>query len=168
MADRYALRETRNGQYIDLVHTGDRPSAPALLRVPVRDGRSRLAWDLAHIVCRLLNEQAAAAHGEPQPTPTPAGRADGRQADPPESAIPSEQIEIMRHALGVGRGKAGWRNHFVVGPGATNFLQCEQLVNAGLMARLDGGPLFGGDYVYTVTPAGRIALGLPGDTEGAP
>lgn len=73
----------------------------------------------------------------------------------------SEQREIMRHALGLGRGRAPWRNHFVTGPGSTDYPHCEALVAAGLMARHDGSPLSGGDPVYSVTEAGRAALREP-------
>ena len=74
-------------------------------------------------------------------------------------AITAEQREIMRHALGYGRrSPPGWRNHFVTGPGSTDYDNCEALVAAGLMAKRSGGPLSGGDPVYRVTDAGMDAL----------
>jgi hypothetical protein len=70
----------------------------------------------------------------------------------------NEQRELMRHALGVGHGSREYRNHFVTGPGSTDYPDCEALVAAGLMARREGHPLSGGDPVYSVTEAGRSAL----------
>ena len=73
--------------------------------------------------------------------------------------ITEAQRDILRHALGVGRGRAaGWRNHFVTGPGSTDYADCEALVAAGLMTKRSGGPLSGGDPVYRVTDAGQDVL----------
>ncbi len=70
-----------------------------------------------------------------------------------------KQRDIMKHALGVGRGnKTGWRNHFVTGPGSDDYADCEALVEAGMMMKRNGGPLSGGDPVYRVTDAGQDAL----------
>ena len=62
-----------------------------------------------------------------------------------------KQRDILRHALGVGRGRSGWRNHFVTGPGSDDYADCEALVAAGLMTKRSGGPLSGGDPVYRYT-----------------
>jgi hypothetical protein len=70
--------------------------------------------------------------------------------------VTDEQRDIMRHALGIGRGQL--RNHFVTGPGSTDYPHCEALVSAGLMWKRDGGALSGGDPVYHVTDEGRAAL----------
>lgn len=70
----------------------------------------------------------------------------------------------MRHALGLGRGGREFRNHFVTGPGTTDYPHCEALVVAGLMRRREGNPLSGGDPVYSVTEAGRAALREPRDS----
>lgn len=69
-----------------------------------------------------------------------------------------KQRDIMKHALGAGRGAPGWRNHFVTGPGSDDYADCEALVAAGLMTKRSGGPLSGGDPVYRVTDAGQDAL----------
>lgn len=69
-----------------------------------------------------------------------------------------KQRDIMKHALGAGRGAPGWRNHFVTGPGSGDYDDCEALVAAGLMTKRSGGPLSGGDPVYRVTDAGMDAL----------
>lgn len=66
-----------------------------------------------------------------------------------------KQRDIMKHALGAGRGTPGWRNHFVTGPGSDDYADCEALVAAGLMTKRPGNPLSGGDPIYTVTDAGR-------------
>ena len=74
--------------------------------------------------------------------------------------LTAEQREIMRHTLGYGRRTPpGWRNHFVTGPGSTDYDNCEALVAAGLMTKRSGGPLSGGDPVYRVTDAGQDLLG---------
>lgn len=70
-----------------------------------------------------------------------------------------KQRDIMRHALGYGRRTPpGWRNHFVTGPGSTDYPHCEALVTEGLMRRTEGHKLSGGDPIYSVTEAGRNAL----------
>ena len=70
----------------------------------------------------------------------------------------AEQKDILRHALGLGRGSREYRNHFVTGKGSTDYPHCEALVAAGLMQRRPGHPLSGGDPIYWVTESGRAAL----------
>lgn len=70
-----------------------------------------------------------------------------------------EQLDILRHALGVGRGRTGWRNHFVTGPGSDDYDHCEALVVSGLMVKRPGHPLTGGDPVYHVTDDGKAVIG---------
>ena len=75
------------------------------------------------------------------------------------SDVTPKQRDLMKHALGFGRGsKPGWRNHFVTGPGSSDYADCEALVAAGLMTKRSGGPLSGGYTVYCVTDAGQDAL----------
>lgn len=74
------------------------------------------------------------------------------------ATITPEQRDVMRHALGLDSRRPEWRNHFVTGPGSTDYPHCEALVTAGLMDRHEGSPLSGGDPVYSVTEAGRAAL----------
>lgn len=74
------------------------------------------------------------------------------------TALTEKQRAIMKHTLGVGRGATGWRNHFVTGPGSDDYADCETLVAAGLMKKRSGGPLSGGDPIYSVTDAGQDAL----------
>ena len=66
--------------------------------------------------------------------------------------------DILRHSLGLGRGDREYRNHFVTGPGSTDYPHCEALVASGLMTKSPGHPLSGGDPIYYVTEAGRAAL----------
>jgi hypothetical protein len=70
----------------------------------------------------------------------------------------TEQHQILRHALGLGRSSREYRNHFVTGPGSTDYPHCEALVAAGLMTKRPGHALSGGDPIYSVTDAGRTAL----------
>jgi hypothetical protein len=71
--------------------------------------------------------------------------------------VTSEQRDILRHALGLGRSDREYRNHFVTGPGSADYPHCQALVAEGLMTRRDGHPLSGGDPVFSVTEAGRTA-----------
>ena len=71
--------------------------------------------------------------------------------------ITTEHHDILRHALGLGCSSREYRNHFVTGPGSTDYANCEALVCAGLMAKRPGNELSGGDQVYTVTEAGKLA-----------
>jgi hypothetical protein len=70
-------------------------------------------------------------------------------------AISEEQRDILRHALGLGRSAREYRNHFVTGPGSTDYPHCEALVSEGLMTRCEGHKLSGGDPIYSVTEAGK-------------
>jgi len=73
--------------------------------------------------------------------------------------LPADQVGILRHALGVGHG--GWepshRNHFATGSGSDDHRLCMALVERGLMTQHAGHALAGGDDVFCVTRAGRIA-----------
>lgn len=69
------------------------------------------------------------------------------------------QLAVLRHALGLKPNGSGhpYRNHFVTGPGSTDYDLCESLVAAGAMTRREGNPLSGGDPVYSATAQGRFA-----------
>jgi len=80
-----------------------------------------------------------------------------------------EQREIIRHAFGLNRRGSEYRNHFVTGPGSTDYPHCEALVAAGMMTKRAGNMLSGGDDIYSVTDAGRKALMAPnGEVKAAP
>lgn len=69
--------------------------------------------------------------------------------------ITDRQREILRHTLGLNRGRREYRNRFVTGEGSKDFADCQALVNVGLMTRhsLDWIP----DFVYVATDIGRQA-----------
>lgn len=67
----------------------------------------------------------------------------------------SQQLEILRHSLGLTRSKEAYRNHFVTGPGSDDHPTCMALVEAGLMKRHQPSALTGGDDCFSVTEAGR-------------
>lgn len=71
-------------------------------------------------------------------------------------------LEILRHSIGLdertGRGRA-YRNHFVAG-GKDEAL-CRELVAEGLMIEGRRSELTGGDPVFFVTKAGRVAAESP-------
>ncbi len=65
----------------------------------------------------------------------------------------SEQLDILRHALGIRKpGDRSFRNHFVTGPGSDDYDDCEELVAKRLMTKCAGNALTGGDPCYYVTP----------------
>ena len=76
-------------------------------------------------------------------------------------------MNILRHAIGYDdAGNDRWhgaaaderRNHFMTGPGCTDFDDCVQLTSLGLMH--DHGPqqLASGNHCFTVTDAGRAVV----------
>lgn len=76
------------------------------------------------------------------------------------TALSEDQLQILRHALGVGDG--GWersyRNHFVTGPGGADHKHCAALVARGFMTQRAGNAITGGDDLFMVTEAGRTAV----------
>ena len=69
----------------------------------------------------------------------------------------AKQVDVLRHALGLGRERTPYRNHFVTGPGSDDFDDCRALVAAGLMKEYRSSPLSGGNPIFAVTAAGRAA-----------
>lgn len=76
-----------------------------------------------------------------------------------------EQLDILRHALGVGPTDAvtdgpGSRNRFVTGEGTRDHALCTTLVKAGIMAKVkDVSPsLTGGADLFRVTGRGMLAV----------
>jgi len=72
----------------------------------------------------------------------------------------SKQLHILQHSLGLdqyGRGSM-YRNHFVTGEGSMDHADCMALVASGLMTVRSGNALSGGDDVFRVTDAGKIAV----------
>lgn len=70
-------------------------------------------------------------------------------------ATTPEQVDILRHSLGLrddGRGSA-YRNHFVAG--GKDETTCRELVALGLMVEGRRSDMTGGDPVFFVTDAGK-------------
>lgn len=70
------------------------------------------------------------------------------------------QIDLARHALGLpNRSRKSYRNHFVAGPGHTDFNDWEAMVIAGHAVKRKGSALSGGDSIFLLTRAGaELAL----------
>lgn len=67
-------------------------------------------------------------------------------------------LGLLQHALGLdARRRDPWRNHFLAGPGHSDEVELEALVEAGLMERRRA-PSFceEGDVVYVATESGRV------------
>jgi len=71
----------------------------------------------------------------------------------------TKQLHILRHALGTGEKgtKPSYRNHFVTGENSSDYADCMTLVADGLMVHCRGNALSGGDDIFMVTDAGRVA-----------
>ena len=68
------------------------------------------------------------------------------------------QMNLARHALGLpNRRRTSYRNHFVAGPGHTDYDDWVALVRAGLATRRKGSPITGGDDVFYLTRDGAKA-----------
>lgn len=84
----------------------------------------------------------------------------------PCSAITAREFEVMAHALGSRGKEPGYRNHFCTGQGSDDYPACESLVAKGLMER--HARRWMPDYIYTVTPAGRVFVLPNGKVSDAP
>lgn len=75
------------------------------------------------------------------------------------------KLHILQHSLGVGDygDKPSYRNHFVTGPGSSDYDNCMELVADGLMKHRVGSAISGGDDIFHVTPKGidHVALNSP-------
>lgn len=66
-----------------------------------------------------------------------------------------EQFELARHALGLpNRTRKSYRNHFVCGPGHSDFDNWVAMTADGLARRHAGNELTGGDDCFCLTKAG--------------
>lgn len=75
-----------------------------------------------------------------------------------------QQLDLARHALGLpNRRKRSYRNHFVTGPGSSDYKPWTAMVAAGLAKQFRGNPLSGGDPVFVLTVAGAKAALKPGE-----
>lgn len=75
-----------------------------------------------------------------------------------------EQIQLARHALGLGNGRRiSYRNHFVTGPGHSDHDNWIAMVAAGEAIRRKGSALSGGDDIFYLTPTGARAAVKQGE-----
>lgn len=66
-----------------------------------------------------------------------------------------DQIELARHALGLpNRRRCSYRNHFVAGPGYSDFDNWTAMVATGDARTRAGNPLTGGDPLFWLTRQG--------------
>jgi len=66
---------------------------------------------------------------------------------------------LARHALGLVDGrKVSYRNHFVCGPGHSDFDKWERMVVIGDARRFGPSPLYGGDYMFRLTHKGARSV----------
>lgn len=65
-------------------------------------------------------------------------------------------IQILQHSIGVDQyGQSEqFRNHFATGPESKDFVDCQALVQAGLMQDNGARKIYGGMHVFTVTALG--------------
>jgi hypothetical protein len=73
-----------------------------------------------------------------------------------------EELHILQHSLGVdkyGRGEQ-YRNHFVTGPGTTDWPHCHSLAGQGLMINHGPRALCNGDHLFTVSEAGKSRMAM--------
>jgi hypothetical protein len=70
-----------------------------------------------------------------------------------KTALTPNEIEILRHALGIGSDNPGYRNYFCTGEGSDDYPICESLVAKGLMQKHSRS--WTPDYIYIVTPSWR-------------
>lgn len=71
----------------------------------------------------------------------------------------AKQLHILQHSLGLdeyGRGTF-YRNRFVTGVGSKDHADCMALYEQGFMTRVANVEMFGGDDIFTVTEAGKLA-----------
>ena len=73
------------------------------------------------------------------------------------------QKELARHALGLTKQKRSYRNHFVAGPGHSDYVHWLVMVEQGDAHRRPGTEISGGDDIFWLTEAGaKLALN-PGE-----
>lgn len=73
-------------------------------------------------------------------------------------------LHVLQHALGrnqYGKSRDGgedYRNHFCAGEGHADFATCREAVAQGLMQEHAPREISGGDYIFTVTDAGKAHI----------
>ena len=74
----------------------------------------------------------------------------------PSPELPADQVTVLRHALGLDRRAAAYRNHFCADVGHTDWAALQALVQAGLMVQRRSAISAG--WIFFVTDAGRAAI----------
>lgn len=70
-----------------------------------------------------------------------------------------QHLHILQHSLGLdqyGRGTM-YRDHFVTGEGSVDHPACVELTALGFMTRRAAVQMYGGDDIFRVTEAGKLA-----------
>lgn len=74
------------------------------------------------------------------------------------------QIDHARHALGLtGDRRVSYRNHFVTGPGSSDYDDWMEMVKAGQARRRPGSALTGGDDLFWLTHSGALQVVKKGE-----
>ena len=72
--------------------------------------------------------------------------------------LTDRHVHVMRHALGLGRSKKPYRNHYSASPGHHSWKEVEELVALGLMEKA-GAIDDRRDSVFVVTAIGQQLVG---------
>lgn len=73
-------------------------------------------------------------------------------------SLTQNELDILRHALGLNYQAKPFRNHFCTGPGSADHPTYMALVDKGLMVRRPPSLLTGGDDLFVVTVRGRAVV----------
>lgn len=74
------------------------------------------------------------------------------------------QIELARHALGLGNGRSvSYRNRFVCGLDHWDYADWQSMSDHGLAKRYGPKQIFGGDYCFILTREGAEMALKPGE-----
>ena len=77
-----------------------------------------------------------------------------------EPRVTQEQLDLMRHTVGLDRKKTPYRNHLFADDGHVDWLLLTELVEMGLMTKHES-PI-SPDFVFHLTDQGCWMLGLAG------
>ena len=77
--------------------------------------------------------------------------------------VNQKQLDMMRHAVGLNRGKKPYRNHYSSADGCDGIEELLELVDIGLMTkRRNSLDEMGESYIFHLTDKGCWMLGLSG------
>ena len=77
-----------------------------------------------------------------------------------EPKVTQEQLDLMRHTVGMDRRKTPYRNHFFADEGHVDWFCLIELVKMGLMTKHESSISPG--FVFQLTDQGCWMLGIPG------